>query len=157
MRINSWTYTLLVSVFWTLAHNAGLWQFLSGLPWQDSTGRVIFQITFFFFMVGALNLLLTLVSFRWLLKPLVVLLTLTNAMAAWFMQHYHIVFDQGMIRNILETDIREALGILTWGLAGDMLIWGVLPAVILARLPIRWAPMPKQWLLRLGGQPPAWR
>ena len=151
MRINSWTYTLLVSVFWTLAHNAGLWQFLSGLPWQDSTGRVIFQITFFFFMVGALNLLLTLVSFRWLLKPLVVLLTLTNAMAAWFMQHYHIVFDQGMIRNILETDIREALGILTWGLAGDMLIWGVLPAVILARLPIRWAPMPKQWLLRLGG------
>ena len=75
--------------------------------WQDT-----FLITFLCFLLGD-HLLLSLVSFKYILKPLVVLLTLLNASADYFMNKYQVVYDPGMIRNIVETDFHEALGLMT--------------------------------------------
>ncbi|RMF14248.1 MAG: DUF1705 domain-containing protein, partial [Gammaproteobacteria bacterium] len=150
-RVSSLSYSLIVAVVWTILYNGGLWSFLSRLPWASGVGQAFFLVTFFFFLVGALTLLLSLISFRGLLKPVVVILTLTNASASYFMQKYSIVFDPGMIRNIVETDLREALGLMTWGWALYVLALGVLPSVLLALIPIQWRDWKRQWIWRMGG------
>lgn len=48
-------------------------------------------------------------SFRWLTKPLLILLVLLSSVIFYSTVTYGIVFDYGMIQNTVETDTAEAL------------------------------------------------
>ena len=49
-------------------------------------------------------LLLALAANRWTVKPLVAVLTLVMAAAAWFMGQYGVFLDPSMLRNVLHTE-----------------------------------------------------
>ena len=66
-----------------------------------------FVITFF------LTLLLSLVSFKYTIKPLVITLLLVSSMTSYFMNSYNVVIDDTMIRNMIQTDIHESLDLLS--------------------------------------------
>jgi len=85
-------------------------------------------------------------SFRSLFKGVLVLFLITGACASYFMDHYQIVLDRDMIRNILETDPGEAEELFSFGLLAHVLISGIVPAVlvIITRL------QPTSWLKNLG-------
>lgn len=150
-RVDTLSFSILTAIFWVTTQNQGIWHYTGALPWPSEFGKTLFLITFFVFLTGAIIFLLSLVSFKYILKPLVVLLTLLNASADYFMNKYQVVYDPGMIRNIVETDFHEALGLMTGDWAAHFILWGVLPAVALGLLPIRWENKKRQWLWRLSG------
>ncbi|MBW1644939.1 MAG: phosphoethanolamine--lipid A transferase [Deltaproteobacteria bacterium] len=80
------------------------------------------------------TLLLALCSSRYVLKPLLVLVFLVSSLAAYFLNSYQIVIDDNMIRNISQTNIREAAELLSPLLLGYFLGLGVVPAIIVSRL-----------------------
>ncbi|MDF3823175.1 phosphoethanolamine transferase domain-containing protein [Leptospira sp. 96542] len=64
-------------------------------------------------------------------RPLLALLFLISAPAAWFMERYAIHFDGPMLRSVLVTNWDEARELLSWGLLAHVLLFGVLPAALL--------------------------
>ena len=58
------------------------------------------------------------------------------AALAYFMNRYGIAFDRGMLGNVLETDAAEVGELLSPGLLVWVLGLGVLPAVVLSRMPL---------------------
>ncbi|MBB1160869.1 phosphoethanolamine transferase [Aquariibacter albus] len=64
-------------------------------------------------------------------------LLLASAPAAHFVDVWGVLLDRGMVQNVLQTDLREALDLLTGTLALDVLLRGVLPAVAVLLLPVR--------------------
>jgi lipid A ethanolaminephosphotransferase len=83
-------------------------------------------------------LLLALVTNRWTVKPVVALLTLAVAAAAWFMGQYGVFLDPSMLRNAMRTNGAEARElVLSAGFAVHMLLYAVLPLALLWRVRVQ--------------------
>jgi len=124
----------LVAVWLVAVDNGNYWKLLSGVPAEHGANGALFAISLAIFSFAVVNLLLTLLTFgrttRWVLSALLCV----SAAAAYFMNHYGIMLDQDMIRNIFETDRAEAMELLGPGLLFNVAVFGVLPSLLLWRL-----------------------
>jgi len=91
--------------------------------------------------------LLALISDR-LLKPFCMLMAMGNAVAVYFVVTYHVVLDETMMGNVLNTDFAESSEYLHATLVVYVLALGVLPSWLLSRVRIR--PTPRSRLAALG-------
>lgn len=132
-RISTAGFTLLVSIGLVALYNTRLWSEVVRLGYQPGLHDSLFLVSFALFLVAVLNLLLTSVAFRPLLKPLAILLVMSAAPAAYFSSTFGIVFDYTMVQNLVETDTGEALDLLSPGMLGQVLLLGLLPAILIAR------------------------
>ena len=81
--------------------------------------------------------LLSLLAWRWTLKPVIMLFCVSAAFGAYFMMAYGVVIDKTMMINTLQTDVRETRDLLNWRLLATVLVLAVLPCVLLWRQHIR--------------------
>lgn len=104
-----------------------------------------------FVAIAALNVLLMgLLLHGRLARPMLTVLLLTTAAAAHFSSKYTVYLDDDMLRNILHTDSKESGELITLGFVVDLLVRGVLPAVLLWRVRIRRRPLHRALLARLA-------
>ena len=138
---------LLASVWLAVLGNLALWRSLIQLP--DLTGwrGVVFGVAFALIIASVLTALLSLVAWRWTLKPAISFLLLCAGFATHYMLSYGIVVDTPMLVNVLQTDSREAHDQLSLGLA--------LTVAALAGLPMWW--LWRQAWAPLGWGQLAWR
>lgn len=122
------------ALFWTLAAN----RLFFGAALKD---RVLASPSTWGFVLAAgavlvaLHvLLLGLLASRWTLKPMLSLLIVATAFAAYFMQRFGVYLDPSMLRNVLRTDPAEAGELFTWALLPHLLVYAVLPLVLLWRV-----------------------
>lgn len=87
----------------------------------------------------ALNaLLLGVLAFGRSTKPVLMLFLLLGSFAAYFMDSYGVVISEEMLQNAAQTNSAEALDLMNAKLVGYVLMLGVLPAFVVARIPLRW-------------------
>jgi lipid A ethanolaminephosphotransferase len=84
-------------------------------------------------LVIAQSLALGTRAFKFVAASLLVL----AAASGYYMNEYGIVFDTSMVRNIVETETREAAPLLTGAFLTHILLFGVLPALLVILIPIR--------------------
>ncbi len=128
--VNSEVLALLASLFFTFFANSGLWAALHPhVHWPTLVGTAL--------LVTSAHWLIFLVLFnRWTAKPLLILLLLTTAMAVYFMSQYKVYLDRDMMRNLLETDVKEASELFQLQMLPYFLGLGLLPSLALLRLRI---------------------
>ncbi|MFV3414396.1 phosphoethanolamine transferase [Pseudomonas nitroreducens] len=131
---------LLFSLALVLFYNFATWRALNSLVPMEGLWGVAFFASFGLFLWAAFTLLLTLVSFRPLLKPALTLVALVSAAAAYFMNSYGVVIDTVMVQNVVETNPGEATALFSARMFGYLLVLGVLPAVIIWLTPVRYSP-----------------
>lgn len=91
----------------------------------------------FAIVVLLFHALLTPFSFRFLVKPALILFLLTASSSAWFINEYGIVIDKAIIQSIFETDTREAAELLNWRMLLFVACTGGLPSLLVARAQLR--------------------
>ncbi|WP_260955623.1 phosphoethanolamine transferase [Pseudomonas citri] len=140
--------TLVASAFFLVGFNVVLWQHLLTITAADGRG-VLLSLAFGLMIFCAFNLVLTLVAFRPLLKPLLMLLFLISAGVAYFMSQYGVLIDAGMFRNFAETNATEVRDLLSLKLFAYLGLLGVLPSWLLFKTPINYRRWPKELLSKL--------
>jgi len=138
--------TLGVTLWLATLANLPLWRQLWQLPEISGLRGLGFALGFALAIAALTHLLMSLLNWRGLLKPMLTLFLLSAASGAYFMWSYGIVIDANMIVNVLQTDPREAADLLNWRLLLALGVLGVLPAWWLWRQPVR----PVAWARRLG-------
>ncbi|MEH8196624.1 phosphoethanolamine--lipid A transferase [Aeromonas allosaccharophila] len=111
---------------------------LSGL----SHVKVGFAISIPLVLIAALNAVFIPFTFRFLLKPFFTLLLLSGSIVSYAMLKYGVIFDAGMMQNIIETNRGEAGAYLNDSVALWFLLTGLLPTLVLWSLRIRY---PARW------------
>jgi lipid A ethanolaminephosphotransferase len=126
------------SAWLAVVGNLALWQALWQLPdlhgWRGVLLGLVIAAMVFCVSVSLLSML----SWRGLLRPTLLLMALITALSTHYMMSYGIVIDTPMVINVLQTDVGEAR---------DQLSLSVLMSVALIVLPLAW------WIWR---QPLAW-
>ncbi|HHQ4540022.1 TPA: phosphoethanolamine transferase [Aeromonas veronii] len=108
-----------------------------------------FAISIPLVLIAALNAVFIPFTFRFVLKPFFTVLILTGSIVSYAMLKYGVIFDAGMIQNIVETNSGEAGAYLNGSVALWFLLTGLLPVLVLWSLRIRY---PARWYQGL-----AWR
>jgi lipid A ethanolaminephosphotransferase len=101
-------------------------------------------------LAGLLVILLALAVGRWTLKIAGAALLLSAAICGYFMTQYGIVIDDAMIRNIFETQAREAAPLLAPAFFVHVIPFGVVPALLLLVTPLRRNALRRDILVRAG-------
>ncbi|BBP51866.1 phosphoethanolamine transferase [Pseudomonas brassicacearum subsp. neoaurantiaca] len=140
--------TLVASAFLLVGFNIVLWQHLLAITTADARG-LLMCLAFGLMIFSAFNLVLTLVAFRPLLKPVLMLLFLISAGVAYFMAQYGVLIDAGMLRNFAETNATEVRDLLSLKLFVYIGLLGVLPCWLLFKTPINYRRWPKELLSKL--------
>jgi lipid A ethanolaminephosphotransferase len=141
--------TLVASAFLLVGFNLVLWQHLSTITASSDGHGVLLCLAFGVMVFCAFNLVLTLLAFRPLLKPVLMTLFLISAGVAYFMDQYGVLIDAGMLRNFAETNATEVRDLLSFKLFAYLLLLGVLPAWLLFKTPINYRRWPTELLSKL--------
>jgi lipid A ethanolaminephosphotransferase len=95
-------------------------------------------------VLAVFNLVLALVSFRWVFKPILIFLFIASSGVAYFMSQYGVLIDANMLRNVAETDVNEVRDLLSFKLVLFVLLLGVLPSWLLWKVPVRHQPLRRE-------------
>ena len=139
-----------VSVFWLLSANQLFFTTsLKGFSLAES-GTWGFALALAVGVASLQFFLMALVAHRFIVKPLLAVLLIVAASAAYYMQAYGVYFDPSMVRNILRTDVVEAREIVSWRLAMHFLLYAALPLLLLWRVRVVARPFAKAAAIRLA-------
>jgi lipid A ethanolaminephosphotransferase len=142
----AWTTTLewpvlAASAYFVLFCNRPFWSgVLKGVA-ISSARDMAFLASLPLTLTSLFFMLLLMVSFRHTVKPLLAVLFIANAFALYFMDTYHVYLDRGMIRNVMQTDLREARELLSPAILAYVLLYGVLPVMVLRMVRLRPQPL----------------
>jgi lipid A ethanolaminephosphotransferase len=129
--------TLIASAFLLVGFNFVLWQHLFEITASDGKG-IIMRVAFGVMIFAAFNIVLTLLAFRSVLKPVLILLFMASAGVAYFMSQYGVLIDTGMLRNFAETNATEVRDLLSLKLFVYIVLLGVSPSWLLWKTPINY-------------------
>jgi len=141
---------VLASIWIATVCNVALWRELSRLPGLSGGQLAVISVALVLVITLATTALLSLVAWRWTLKPAITVFLLSAAFGAYFMMAYGVVIDKTMMVNTLQTDVRETRDLLNWRLMATVLVLAVLPLVLLWRQKVRRASAARQLLGNFG-------
>jgi len=98
---------------------------------------------------GVTVLMLGAVCFKRSTKPVLIIVLLLSALAAYFMNSYGVIISDDMLRNVAHTNTAEALELFNLKLLFYLTLLGILPAVAVAKVPLRWRGARVESLARL--------
>ncbi|WP_110996086.1 phosphoethanolamine transferase [Pseudomonas sichuanensis] len=140
----------LVALWMTVAVNAVFWSTVWRAIDGFDNGNPLFLISLPLFVFAWHFIILWALCWGRLLRPVLAVLIVVASAASYFISRYGIVIDAEMLMNMLQTDTAEAMDLLSPGLVFWLLATGVLPLLVLWRLPLARPRWRKQVLWRLG-------
>jgi lipid A ethanolaminephosphotransferase len=137
VSLSPFVLTLLVGVFITAAHNLTFWSrlaavFPDNLRLLASFGLAIFAAQMF---------LIVLISPRWLLRPVLVVLLILGAVSSFYQDVLGATVDREMIQNAITTTVTESKHLITLPFALHVAIYGLLPSAFVLWVGVRRAPL----------------
>lgn len=142
---------LLLVLAWIVVVMNGSW-------WQAVlAGRSLAQPSSWLFAVATAIALLALhfvllapLVNRWTLRPLLSVVVIASAVAAYFMRAYSVMLDPTMLQNVLKTDARETSELITWSMVAWVAAVSVLPVVLLWWVRVEQRPFMRALVGRVG-------
>lgn len=132
----------LTSIILTLFYNIALFRnFFTDYPLNIIT--VIYAISLVLIIFLLIDIILTLLCFRFTIKPILISILLISSITSYFMNTYNVVIDASMIQNAFATNTNEALDLFNIKLLAYLLILGIFPSYFVYRVPILHQPLHK--------------
>ena len=108
-----------------------------------------FLISLSFVLIALTSFVLTLLSSKYTIKPVLITVLLVSSLTNYFMNSYNVVIDDDMIRNTIQTDIHESLDLLSIKEILYFLFLGVLPSIFVYRTKIEYRGLKKELISKL--------
>lgn len=104
--------------------------------YQLSQGQEVFLFLTPALLTCAFIIIFSFIAFPYVFKGIVVVLTITSAMAFYAALQYNTMFDYAMIENIFETNVDEASSYLSSASIGYLIVFGLIPSILLLKVNI---------------------
>ncbi len=128
---------LLVSAFLSLFGNA---TFVANVlkTYPPSGGNAWALLSLIIVFGGVTVILLGAACFKRSTKPVLIIVLLLSSLAACFMDSYGVIISDDMLRNVTHSDTAEALELFNVKLLLYLLVLGILPALVVCKVPLLW-------------------
>jgi len=124
------------SVFLVLFDNYSFFNNLISVYSLDNNLGFVLSVAIILLCVTIL--FFTLLSSKWTTKPVLILVILISSMTNYFMNTYHVVIDETMLRNALQTDLHESMDLFSMQQVLYFIFLGLLPAYVIYKVPVKY-------------------
>jgi len=100
-------------------------------------------------LFAATSLVLTLFSSKWTTKPLIIIILLISSQTSYFMNTYHVIIDDTMIRNTFQTDMKESMDLFSIQQLIYLLVLGIIPSYFVYTIPLDYRGKGREFLSRI--------
>lgn len=138
-------FIIALSAYYALVLNFPVISKISELA---AKGHVLFIASSALLLFGCFLLIFSLLTLKYLYKPVLIIITMTSAMALYATLKYKVMFDSAMIENIFETNSAEAHSYLSLPSLAYVVFFGILPSLLIAK--VRLKPAKFWWHAILG-------
>jgi lipid A ethanolaminephosphotransferase len=128
---------VVVSIWLATLGNWALWQELTRLPEMDDLRAVWFGVSFALLIAALITVSLSVLCWRWTLKPIISVFLIAAALGGYFMLSYGVVIDSSMIVNVLQTDLRESRDLISGKMILALVVFALLPIGLLWRTKVK--------------------
>lgn len=128
---------LMISVIFVLTQNVAFWRELFYQMTFDSFQSFLFVLSIFMVLLSLTLIFFSLLLWSKLRLLIVFLLLCFCTLFNYYSYYYQIYMDRDMLMNILETDSREALNLLSWKLFLWLLIGAITPIFLLMKVALK--------------------
>jgi len=153
LKTSSGVFIVLVSLFITLVSNQVFFKKATERLGELSLEGFGFIVAVYCIVFLALVFIQLVFGQKYLLKPVMGILLIVSAGLSYFTQELGVVFDVDMIRNIVETikdnNQQEATELLSFSLIKHVFLFGILPAILIFFVHVRYKSIYKELLTRL--------
>ena len=142
---------VLVVIAWIMATaNIAWWAAVGqGRNWAQPY-NLLFFVCCFTALTALHFALIVPFAFRWIVRPLLTILVVVSAAAAWYMRTFAVLLDPTMIQNVLRTDTHEVRDLLNWHMFAWVVLCSALPVALIWRARLLDVPPLKAVLFRAG-------
>ena len=127
------TLVLLTILFIFVFDNSTFWQIGHGI----FAGHLLSFATYIFAVACLMLAFFSAFSFPWLVKPFLAFMLVTSAITSYYMDTLGVIIDRDMIQNAMVTTVTESKHLITPGFVTHVVIYGVLPALLVAFVKLR--------------------
>lgn len=149
LNIGSDWLILWVTLYFGFVLNLAFWLFVFRTVEMTNFSLAIFGFSLFLFVLSPLYCFFNLTFVPYIGKPLMISLLLISSTTNYLMINYGVYIDKEMIRNVFETNSREALDLITVSGMLWVFITGVIPAILIGLCHVRFSPLWKEVRRRL--------
>ncbi|HJV82054.1 phosphoethanolamine--lipid A transferase [Noviherbaspirillum sp.] len=142
------TLALAISTIFLVFHNFRFWREAGAALWDGTLSDSLFMASLFLFLLFLHTAFLLLIPGRRLLQATTTILFIVAAAASYSADAYGVFIDKDMIRNLFETDQREAGALLNLRFAAYVFVLGVLPSLLLWRVRVQKIGLKRQLVQR---------
>ncbi|MDD3026305.1 MAG: phosphoethanolamine transferase domain-containing protein, partial [Aliarcobacter skirrowii] len=129
LRLSQNRLIVLSSIFLTLFYNYKFFKELI-LTYGFITSNIFYFLSVTVVLTLLIIFLLTLFSSKYTTKPILITIFTISAFTAYFMDSYSIVIDSEMIRNSLQTSMKESLDLFSFRLVLYVVFLAIIPSYI---------------------------
>lgn len=135
-QLSSSRFNFIYALFVMAAYNI---PFINAVYGKDRSFVAAALIVVCIFLV--LNIALSVLFIRPLVKPLAIVFCLLNASALYFMNAYGVVIDKIMLMNVIQTDVYEVADLLNLKMALYLILLGIIPSYLIYKTDIAFKPL----------------
>ena len=139
---------LIVSLFVTLFANTAFFTSAAKIYPPDAQ-NILFDISLSVFITSVFIIALSVISHKFLIKPVLITFLLLSALIAGFMNQYGVIIDDKMIDNVLETNFAEARDLINLPLILYVIFLRILPSLFIYHEKISRSGRKAEWFSRL--------
>ncbi|WP_063660519.1 phosphoethanolamine transferase [Aliivibrio fischeri] len=132
ISMNMVSLIMIVSLYFAVVFNYPINEKI----YQLSQGQEVFLFLTPALLTCAFIIIFSFIAFPYVFKGIVVVLTITSAMAFYAALQYNTMFDYAMIENIFETNVDEASSYLSSASIGYLIVFGLIPSILLLKVNI---------------------
>lgn len=147
-KIKFYYFILLTSLFITFAYNLKFLKILYGNIGFSSYASVYFFFAIIIAIISAISILLLIFGHKYVLKPLAIFLIILSAILSFYNQQFGVTVDEQMIINTLQTDVKEAMDLMSVSFFIHIFFLGIIPSIIIYFIEIEYGSL-KDLLVRV--------
>jgi len=139
-----------ISLYIIFVCNESFWKAIFTIYTISSWKDILFLLAILSALIAAVNLILSVFGFKYVFKPIAILILVISSTLAFYMDSYGIMMDKSMMQNLMETDSREVVELINLKLVLHFLGFAVLPAVLVYRIKINYRKISREMIFKLG-------
>ncbi|MFA6740292.1 MAG: phosphoethanolamine--lipid A transferase [Arcobacteraceae bacterium] len=147
-QISQYKLILFTAILFTTFYNFSFFKNVL-ITYPNEGLNIIYITSIFILLFSFIVFLFTLLSSKYTTKPLLIITLVVSAFTAYFMDTYHIVIDESMIRNTLQTNLNESSDLFTPKLIVYILILAIAPSYFIFKTKIEYKSFKEESLKKL--------
>lgn len=136
------------ALFFVLFDNVAFFQNVADVYPLSGFKNIAFILSLAVILFAFTVLLFTLLSSKYTTKPFLITAVMVSSLTNYFMNTYHVVIDDSMIRNAMQTDMHESIDLFTIKQLMYILLLGILPAFLIYKTKIEYGTLKSEMILK---------